>query len=294
MEKYKNIKNRLNVNIDMYVCEAGEGKYIMAIPENMKNNAEMFVETYNSGGCQRESYAENIQDAMAENGNAIEKTLMDAITEFPVVLPIVPDIKGLPDFQQLSLESVRDFKIHEKVLQCFEDAKIRIEEITKKTVQEKIFIHGYSASGVFAQRFALIYPEVISRCLIGGAAGTIPVPTLRIEYPTGIKDYEALFGKKFDIEEYKKIKFGYYVGEKEEQDAGVWDTEGNRFVDEKTQIRAPMHDMSFRSLTTPKEVGKRQRQLLGQTMNERYKKAIEINKSIRHRYRRDNIKRSRS
>lgn len=26
MDKYKNIKNRINVNIDMYISEAGDGK----------------------------------------------------------------------------------------------------------------------------------------------------------------------------------------------------------------------------------------------------------------------------
>lgn len=39
-----------------------------------------------------------------------------------------------------------------------------------------------------------------------------------------------------------------------------------------------MHDMSFRSITTPKDVGIEQRKLLGQTLNERYKNAIEANK----------------
>jgi hypothetical protein len=282
MNKYKSIKNRFNVKIDLYICQSGEGTYLIAIPENMKDNAEMFVETYNSGGRQRKNYEENIQDAISENGNAIEKTIMDAITDFPVVLPIVPDIIGLPDFQQLSLESVRDFKIHEKVFQCIEDAKIKIKEITNKNVQDKIFLHGYSASGVFAQRFALIYPELVSRSLIGGAAGTIPVPTTRIKYPIGIEDYEELFGRKFNIDEYRKIKFGYYVGEKEEKDDGNWDIEGNKYTGAKDQIKAPMHDMSFRSVSTPKAVGKKQRQLLGQTMNERFKKAIEANKTIRN------------
>lgn len=281
MYKYKSIRNRFGINIDMYICEAGEGKYIMAIPENMQDNAEMFVETFNSGGRQKADYQENVKEAMAENGNAIEKTILDAITDFPVVLPIVPDILGLPDFQQLSLESVRDFKIHEKVLRCIEDAKTKIEEVTSKKVQDKIFLHGYSASGVFAQRFALIYPELVNRCLIGGAAGTIPVPTAEIKYPIGIADYEELFGKKFDIEAYKKIQFGYYVGEKEELDTGEWNIEGDKGITDQCKILAPMHDMSFRSVTTPKKVGIKQRHILGQTMNERYRQAIEKNKELR-------------
>lgn len=280
MIKYKTLRNRRNINIDMYLCETENGKYILAIPEALKDDAEMFVETFNSGGKQRNNYGENVADAISDNGNGIETTIMDAITDFPVVMPIVPDIIGLPDFQQLSLESVRDFKIHERVIQCIEDAKTEIESITGKTVKEKIFLHGYSASGVFAQRFALIYPEIIGRCLIGGAAGSIPVPTKKIKYPIGIEDFEELFGKDFNMDDYKLIKFGYYVGEKEEQDTGEWGIDGEKFSGRDGIIRAPMHDMSFRGASTPKEVGMVQRQYLGQTMNQRYKNSIEANKKI--------------
>ena len=101
----------------------------------------------------------------------------------------------------MSVESVKDFQIHEKVKECIDDARTQIEKITGKKVQDKIFLSGYSASGVFAQRFALAYPEIINRALIGGAAGTIPVPTRKIKYPIGIQDYENLFGKEFDSEE---------------------------------------------------------------------------------------------
>ncbi len=37
--------------------------------------------------------------------------------------------------------------------------------------------------------------------------------------------------------------------------------------------------MSYRAITTPKEVGISQRALLGQTMNERYKNSIEYYKN---------------
>lgn len=177
----------------------------------------------------------------------------------------------------MSVESVKDFQIHEKVKECIDEARSQIEKITGKKVQDKIFFSGYSASGVFAQRFALSYPEIINRVLIGGAAGTIPVPTKKIKFPIGIEDYEELFGKKFDAEVYKKIQFAYYVGEKEAMESGNFDINGDRIKD-NTQIAAPMHDMSFRSVITPKEVGKVQRQLLGKGFDERYKNSIEANK----------------
>ena len=56
MKKYRTLKNRNNVNVDMYICETVDGKYIIAISELLKNNAEMFVETYNSGNKQRKNY----------------------------------------------------------------------------------------------------------------------------------------------------------------------------------------------------------------------------------------------
>lgn len=274
--KYKTISNKFG-NIDLYLCQNKDGKYILGIPENMKNNAELFVEMYNSGGRETDDYEGNIQHALTDKGNPIEKTYKDFITDFPVVIPIIPCIKGLPDSQQLSVDSIKFFNIHEKTKDCIFDAKADIEEITGKNIQDKIFLSGYSASGLFAQRFALIYPEIIDRALIGGAAGTIPVPSKKIKFPIGIADYVELFGKEFDSEAYKQIQFGYYVAEKEAEEPGGFDITGER-IKNNTQIAAPMHDMSFRSVTTPKDVGIVQRQLLGKTLDERYKNAIKANK----------------
>ena len=274
--RYKTITNRFGKKIDMHLCQTKDGSYIIGIPDGMKDNSEMFVQTYNAGGREKNSYSENVKDAVNDCENPIEKDYQDFMTDFPIVVPIVPCLKGLPDFQQMSVESVIDFQIHEKVKDCIDSARLEIEEITGKNVQDRIFLSGYSASGLFAQRFALAYPEMINRALIGGAAGTIPVPTKKLKYPIGIQDYETVFGKEFDSEAYKRIQFAYYVGEKEAAKAGEYDINGDRIKSDK-QIPAPMHDMSFRSATTPQDVGKEQRRLLGQTLDERYKNAIKAN-----------------
>ncbi len=278
MKKYKTISNKFG-NIDLYICQKDEECYIIGIPSGLKDNAEMFVETYNSGGQEKKYYFENVKRAIIDRENPIETTYADFMTDFPIVIPIVRCLKNLPDFQQLSLESVQQFSIHEKVKKCIDDARLQIKKITGKNVQQKIFLSGYSASGVFAQRFALIYPEIINRALIGGATGTIPVPTKKIKFPIGIQDYEELFGKSFNLEAYRQIKFGYYVGEREAEEPGNFDINGDKIISDK-QIAAPMHDMSFRNVTTPKDVGIVQRELLGKTLNERYKKSIEANKML--------------
>ena len=276
--KYKTITNKFGKNIDLHICETKKDeKYIIGIPYSMKDNTEILVETYNSGGKEADRYSENVEDAITDKGNPIERFYADFITDFPVVIPIVPCLKGMPDFQQMSVDSVKNFQIQKMVKECIDSAKMKIEQITGKKVQDKIFLSGYSASGVFAQRFALVYPELINRVLIGGAAGTIPVPSKKIKFPIGIQDYTELFGREFDSTAYKRIQFAYYVGEKEAEEPGNFDINGDIITSNK-QIAAPMHDMSFRGETTPKDVGVIQRQLLGKSLNERYKNAIEANK----------------
>ncbi len=276
MKRIKRIIGKNNDLIDLYISEIRKFKYIIAIPETIQDNDELFVETYNSCGSKQLCYEKNVEEAISDNGNEIEKTIKFIFSESPIMMPIVPDLVNLPDLQQLSFESIRDFSIHEIVFDSIQDAKIKVKEITGKQVNKQIFLHGYSASGVFAQRFALIYPELISRCLIGGAAGTIPVPIPQIKYPIGTMDYELIFHKKFNLDIYKRIKFGYYISEREEEEIYefIYD------VNQSKKTNYPMHDLSFREVTTPKDVGYLQRKIFGQTLNDRFKNSIEMNKKI--------------
>lgn len=73
--KYKTIINRNGKKIDLHICQTQDGSYIIGIPDGLKDNAEMFVETYNSGGRQADTYSQNVQhaiDVFAYNENAIK------------------------------------------------------------------------------------------------------------------------------------------------------------------------------------------------------------------------------
>lgn len=279
MKYVKELTNHVGRNFKLYINQSKYGLYyLVALPEEIKDNATMLVESYNSSGKPKDTYKENVKTALIE-GTEIDKLLIEAVIDQPIVLPITPNIKGDSDCQQLSKESVQDENIHIRFLDCIKSAKADIEQLTGKKINDKIFLNGYSASGVFAQRFAFIYPEIVEKCLIGGAAGSIPIPSKDIDYPIGIRDYEELFGKVFDKTAFKKIQYGYYVAENEERENAEWDINGD-FIESKKQIPAPMHDMSFRSVTTTKDVGKAQRERLGQTMNERYRNSIEYYKEL--------------
>lgn len=246
---------------------------ILAIPLTKNINNQLVVESNNleSG---------SLEEILEQGGQTgIRLAQLTNNLPSPIVVPLIPSYKDSPYFQQLSEEcfsissSDRNYRIDEQVVSIINKAKSILETERGVAAKDRIFLNGYSSSGVFAQRFALLHPEIVETACIGGASGSIPIPTEKLAYPIGLADYEALTGKKFDLESYSKIKFRYYVGELETQN------KTNSRVDENGNP-APMHDMSYFDRSVPREVGKQQRKILGTEMFTRVEKTIQILQSL--------------
>lgn len=196
-----------------------------------------------------------------------------------IVVPLIPSYKDAPYFQQLSKECFdlpKDdllYRVDEQIVRMIAKTKNMVLNEFGINLDNKIFLNGYSSSGVFAQRFSLLHPEMIDTVCIGGASGSIPVPSDDLDYPLGVKDYEELMGKKFDFEQYKDIKFRYYVGEYETF------KKSNCRYDDNGEF-APMHDMSYFNRSVPVDVGKNQRELFGKDMFERANRTVQVLKSL--------------
>lgn len=196
-----------------------------------------------------------------------------------IVVPLILSYKDAPYFQQLSKECFdlpKDdllYRVDEQIVRMIAKTKNMVLNEFGINLDNKIFLNGYSSSGVFAQRFSLLHPEMIDTVCIGGASGSIPVPSDDLDYPLGVKDYEELIGKKFDFEQYKDIKFRYYVGEYETF------KKSNCRYDDNGEF-APMHDMSYFNRSVPVDVGKKQRELFGKDMFERANRTVQVLKSL--------------
>lgn len=242
---------------------------ILSIPLSENTNSQLVVESNNleSGNLQE------IIEQGAQTGIRLAQLTRDL--PCPILVPLIPSYKDYPYLQQLSQECFslssddRNYRIDEQVVRIINKAKSILEKEKGLVVKDRIFLNGYSSSGVFAQRFALLHPDIIETACIGGASGSIPIPTKKMAYPIGIADYESLTGKKFDLESYSKIKFRYYVGELETQN------KSDSRVDDFGQP-APMHDMSYFDRSVPTEVGKYQRNVLGTEMFSRAQNTIQI------------------
>jgi hypothetical protein len=84
-------------------------------------------------------------------------------------------------------------------------------------VRDRVFMHGYSASGVFTNRFAILHPDVVRAVAAGGVNG---IPTFatrqwqgtRLAFPVGVADIKELTGSDFNEPAYKRVSQYIYMG----------------------------------------------------------------------------------
>lgn len=246
---------------------------ILAIPLSNEVNNQIIVEANN---LESEDSKEIIEQGV-QTGYRLACLTCDLPA--PIIIPLIPSHKNYPYLQQLSIECFdipkgdKNYRIDEQVVRIINKSKVILKNEVGLIASDKIFLNGYSSSGVFAQRFALLHPDVVETACIGGASGSIPLPTKDLSYPLGIADYEQLTGRTFDFENYSKIKFKYYVGELETQN------KSNTRVDD-FGAPAPMHDMSYFNRSVPVDVGKKQREIFGEDMFSRAKRTIQVLKSL--------------
>lgn len=284
--KYENSKGKKFIG-DLSLGENGVLPYILVIPKDLDEKKELVVESLNFEGT-------NIIDKIAPHVIERLKDMVEIIDDAPILIPFTPDVRGgIPYYQQLSRECFEEAnngeyrieypRVDLQIIDTINNAKNRIKQETGRDVADKIFLNGYSSSGVFAQRFALIHPEIVGRVLIGGASGSIPLPTADFDYPLGIKDFRELFVTDFNEAEYRKIQFAYFVGELETK-TPAWecDIEGKTIernqegqILNHNQIIPPMHDMSYYPRSIDIQRGKKQRQILGEDLSQRHKNCIE-------------------
>ena len=148
----------------------------------------------------------------------------------PLLVPITPrphenyEANRLQsmDNKALRLTDEQLERIDLQILSMIDHAQKKLES-NSHPVQDKVILNGYSGSGQFAQRFAMLHPERVLSVSAGGLSG---VPTLPLEeanghtlnYYIGIADIEEITGKPANLEAVEKIDHYYYEGGQDKND----------------------------------------------------------------------------
>jgi hypothetical protein len=84
-------------------------------------------------------------------------------------------------------------------------------------MHDKVFMHGFSASAKFCNRFTFLHPERVKAAAAGGVNGipTLPVSTRNgytLPFPIGIADIETFTGRPYDEQTHRQIPQYIYMG----------------------------------------------------------------------------------
>ena len=88
----------------------------------------------------------------------------------------------------------------------------------------RVMLTGFSASGSFVNRFAMLHPEEVLAVASGSPGGWALAPVAAVEgeslpYPVGIADVGALTGRAPDLSALRKIRWLFFLGDHDENDA---------------------------------------------------------------------------
>jgi hypothetical protein len=91
-------------------------------------------------------------------------------------------------------------------------------------VQPRVLIYGFSASGSFANRFAVLHPDRVLAAAVGSPGGWPIAPVASaagepLAYPVGIADVDTLTGAPVDLAALRRVRFLFLLGDADTNDA---------------------------------------------------------------------------
>ncbi len=110
-----------------------------------------------------------------------------------------------------------------QLLEMIKDARKRLQE-RNVSLEEKVLLFGFSASGMFSNRFALLHPDKVKAAAIGSPGGWPIAPMdsfegKRLSYPIGTADVNELAGEGANIGLFRQIPFYLFIGGEDKNDS---------------------------------------------------------------------------
>lgn len=132
-----------------------------------------------------------------------------------------------PEYRRLDLQ----------LIAMIDDALNRLEKDGLK-FDRRILINGFSASGMFANRFTFMHPDRVKAAVIGSPGGWPIAPAdefkkNKLRYPIGIADLKAVAGRKLDLKKLRAVPIFVFLGDGDDNDSVVF---GDSYDEEDKQL----------------------------------------------------------
>lgn len=207
--------------------------YLLLIPDTsiiQKENLKIFVVPNNTG---RNNDTIAVHERAAIQTIERVKPVLKQLNAVALV-PVFP--RSSTDWKIYTHALDRDVMITEKdslkrldlqLVAMIEDAKNKLKE-KNLYAQDKVLMLGFSASGMFVNRFTFLHPELVQAAAIGSPGGMPLVPVTNykgvdLNYPVGINDFDKIAGYNFNEKDLKKVKLFFFLGDEDENDSVPFD-----------------------------------------------------------------------
>ena len=113
-----------------------------------------------------------------------------------------------------------------QLLAMIDDARARFAK-EKLRFDERVWMLGFSASGMFANRFTFLHPRRVKAAAVGSPGGwaIAPVASFRgktLRYPVGTNDFRSISGKKLDLKSLRKVPLFMFLGDGDDNDSVIF------------------------------------------------------------------------
>ena len=237
-----NLSNELLCRVTVNPSEGFNFPYYLFIPQgiNLNKPVHLLVEPCNTGVSRTRKSLDRKTKALAEASHA---TVIAKRLKAPLLVPVFPrpgsdqwlvPVSPKPDEDQWQAYThaldrdtllIRDGdlkRIDLQLINMIAHAQ-RLLRHNNVKVNEKVFMNGFSASGTFTNRFAILHPTVVRAIATGGVNGIPTFPTERwddvtMRYPVGIADVKGIADIEFDENAYKRVSQYIYMGALDDND----------------------------------------------------------------------------
>ncbi|MGB5015211.1 MAG: hypothetical protein WBO68_14415 [Pyrinomonadaceae bacterium] len=147
-----------------------------------------------------------------------------------VLMPVFPRPKS--DWQIYTHALDRDSMVTEKreyrqldlqLVAMIDDARKKLKE-DGLVFDKRVLINGFSASGMFTNRFTFLHPDRVKAAAIGSPGGWPIAPVEKyqdktLRYPIGVADIKTVAGRKLDLKTLRNVPLFIFLGDKDTNDS---------------------------------------------------------------------------
>lgn len=92
----------------------------------------------------------------------------------------------------------------------------------------RVLLNGFSAQGMFVNRFTFLHPDRVKAAAIGSPGGWPIAPVEKykdktLRYPIGVADIKLISGKPLDLKTLRKVPLFVFIGDQDDNDSVPFD-----------------------------------------------------------------------